>query len=84
VVDALSNPTGFHLTPGQAFDLDGVDVLLEDLAADTLIAGKGYDARERVIERLEQQGKTSVITPKRNRRRSREYDAKLYKLRQRK
>ena len=25
-VDALGNPTGFHLTPGQAHDLDGADV----------------------------------------------------------
>ncbi|MBO1351785.1 MAG: hypothetical protein EBE86_032440 [Hormoscilla sp. GUM202] len=25
--DALGNPTGFHLTPGQAHDLQGADVL---------------------------------------------------------
>lgn len=27
-VDALGNPTGFHLTPGQAHDLEGADTLL--------------------------------------------------------
>jgi hypothetical protein len=32
-VDALGNPIGFHLTPGQACDLDGADVLLNHLAA---------------------------------------------------
>jgi len=26
-VDALGNPTGFHLTPGQAHDLEGADAL---------------------------------------------------------
>jgi IS5 family transposase len=52
LVDALGNPIGFHLTAGQACDLDGADVLLHELAADTLLADKGYDADERVIERL--------------------------------
>jgi len=27
-VDALGNPIGFALTPGQACDLDGADILL--------------------------------------------------------
>jgi transposase len=80
-VDALGNPTGFHLTPGQACDLDGADVLLEELNADTLLADKGYDADERVIERLERQGKTAVIPPKRNRKTPRDYDQELYKAR---
>lgn len=72
--DALGNPTGFHLTPGQACDLDGADVLLADIPTDTVLADKGYDADERVIERLEAQGKTAVILPKRNRKTPREYD----------
>lgn len=33
-VDALGNPTGFHLTPGQAHDLEGADVLLKDNGAE--------------------------------------------------
>ncbi|NES81905.1 MAG: transposase, partial [Moorea sp. SIO2B7] len=64
-----------------ACDLDGADVLLEDLRANTVIADKGYDANERVIERLEQKGKTVVIPPKRNRVLQREYDKYLYKAR---
>jgi IS5 family transposase len=53
--------------------------LLRDLQADVLLADKGYDADERVIERLQQQGKTAVIPPKRNRKVQREYDKELYK-----
>jgi transposase len=75
------NPIGFHLTPGQACDLDGADVLLNELAADTLLADKGYDADERVIERLQQQGKMAVIPPKRNRTTPLDYDKNLYKAR---
>jgi IS5 family transposase len=80
-VDALGNPTGFYLTPGQACDLDGADVLLENIAADTVLADKGYDADQRVIERLQQQGKTAVIPPKCNRKNPRQYDKELYKAR---
>lgn len=46
LVDALGNPIGFHLSQGQACDLDGADVLLDNLVADTLLADKGYDADE--------------------------------------
>lgn len=81
MVDALGNPTGFHLTPGQACDLDGADVLLPELVSDILLADKGYDADERVIQRLSQMGKTAVIPPKRNRTHPREYDKELYKAR---
>lgn len=80
-MDALGNPTGFHLTPGQRCDLDGADVLLEDINTDTVLADKAYDADQRVIERLKQQGKTAVIPPKRNRKTSRDYDRELYKAR---
>ena len=45
-VDALGHPVGFHLTPGQACDLDGAEVLLQALVADTVLGDKGYDAEE--------------------------------------
>ena len=80
-VDALGNPLSFHLTPGQACDLDGADQLLPNIVADTVLADKGYDADERVIERLQAQGKTAVIPPKRNRTILRDYDRDLYKAR---
>lgn len=53
VVDALGNPLSFHLTPGQASDLDGADQLLPRVVADTVLGDKGYDADERVIEKLQ-------------------------------
>jgi transposase len=80
-VDALGNPTGFFLTPGQACDLDGADVLLAEVQADTVIADKAYDADARVIQPLEQAGKTVVIPPRRTRKEPRPYDAELYKAR---
>jgi transposase len=81
VVDALGNPISFHLTPGQACDLDGADVLLPQTKANTILADKGYDADARVIEVLEAQAKTAVIPSKRNRTNPREYDTHLYKAR---
>jgi transposase len=80
-VDALGNPTGFLLTPGQACDLEGADVLLPALAAPIVIADKGYDADQRVLRPLAQAGKTAVIPPKANRTTSRGYDKDLYQAR---
>ena len=47
-VDALENPMGFHLSGGKP-DLDGADVLLPNLNANTMLADKGYDADVRVL-----------------------------------
>jgi transposase len=80
-VDALGNPTGFHLTGGQACDLDGADRLLLAIASDTVLADKGYDADARFIEPLEKAGKTAVVPPKCNRKNPRSYDTHLYKAR---
>ena len=81
MTDALGNPLRFHLTPGQACDLGGADKLLPDLAADTVLSDKAYDADGRVIERLEAKKKTAVIPPKRSRKQQREYDKELYRAR---
>jgi len=64
--NALGNPTDFYLTEGQIHDLIGSDYFLEDLQADALLADKAYDADERVIQKLEIQGKEAVIPPKKN------------------
>ena len=80
-VDALGNPTGFHLTPGQAHDLEGADALLPAIEADTLIADKAFDADKRVIEPLAAAGKRTVIPPKSSRKSRRDYDKDLYKER---
>ena len=80
-VDALGNPTGFHLTPGQAHDLEGADVLLAHTQSDAVIADKAYDAQARVIEPLLKAGKAVVIPPRSTRKDQRDYDRHLYKAR---
>jgi transposase len=81
MVDALGNPTGFALSPGQAHDLEGADALLPDLAATALIADKAFDAEARVLRPLEEAGRTAVIPPKGNRKEPRPHDKELYKAR---
>ena len=80
-VDALGNPTGFHLTAGQASDLEGADVLLASIQAGAVLADKAYDAQERVIEPLLAKGKQVVIPSRRDRKEPREHDRQLYKER---
>jgi len=77
----LGNPIGFHITGGQACDLDGADVLLGQIEADIVLADKGFDADERVLIPLQKAGKVAVIPPKANRKVQREYDKELYKAR---
>ncbi len=79
--DALGNPTGFHLTAGQAHDLEGADVLLAASKAQTVIADKGYDARHRVVEPLLRANKAVVIPSRSTNRQQREYDKALYSAR---
>ena len=71
------------MTPGQACDLEGADALLPGLEAPIVIADKGYDADERVLQPLAQAGKTAVIPPKANRKEPRAYDRERYKARHR-
>ena len=59
------NPTSFHLTEGQAHDLDSADVLLPLVQADTILGDRGYDADARVLEPLEAAGKRAVIPRRR-------------------
>ena len=77
-MDALDNPTGFHLTPGRAHDLQGADGLLP---AQTIIADKAYDAHDRVVQPLLQGGKQVVIPSRARSKQPREYDRDLYKTR---
>ncbi len=73
-VDALGNPTGFFLTPGQAHDLAGADQLLPGVEAETVIADKGYDAQERVIAPMKKSGKKAIIPSKSNAKEARIFD----------
>ncbi|WP_256329528.1 IS5 family transposase [Nitrosomonas sp. Nm33] len=78
--DALGNLTGFHLTPGQAHDLQGADALLPDILCKVkaFLADKAYDAAERVLDLLDQKAVKAVIPPKSNRTQQREYDEDMY------
>ena len=80
-VDALGNPTGFHLTPGQSHDLQGADVLLKDTSGQTVIADKGYDAQARLIQPLLEKGKAVVIPSRSTNKQPREYDSHIYQAR---
>lgn len=81
--DALGNPTGFHLSAGQAHDLCGADVLLPKIlnSIEAFLADKAYDAQARVLDLLERAGVTTVIPAKANRKEKRDYDKEMYKWR---
>jgi len=81
--DALGNPTGFHLSPGQAHDLQGADVLLEALLDQikALLADIAYAARARLLDRLEQHQVEAVIPPKSNQKEPWEFDQDKYRWR---
>lgn len=81
LVDALGNPTAFHLSGGEAHDLVGADHLLAEMHAQMLIADKAFDADQRVLEPLAAAGKTAVIPPRANRSSPREFDRDLYNAR---
>ena len=78
----MGNPTGLHLTPGQAHDLQGADVLLDAIhEICALLADKAYDAAKRALERLKEANCKALILPKSNRKEQREYDKEMYKWR---
>lgn len=80
--DALGNPTGFHLTPGQDHDLAGADALMDKMTqAEALLADKAYDVDERMRQKLKEKGCIPVIPPKSNRKNPSDYDAYAYKSR---
>jgi transposase len=82
ICDALGNPTGFYLTPGQEHDLSGADALMDEMTkADAVLADKAYDADERMRHKLQEKGCTAVIPAKSNRINPSSYDKDLYKAR---
>lgn len=78
--DALGNPLGFVLTPGQKADCTQAITLIEGLEFQALLADKGYDS-DAIVNYVESRGAVAVIPPKRNRKIQREYDKELYKER---
>jgi transposase len=70
----------FLLTPGQTHDITQAASLLEGLAAEQVIADKGYDG-DKVLQVVHDQGGQAVIPPKSNRKVQRLYDKQLYRER---
>lgn len=67
-------------TPGQRADVTQGEALIEGIAADAVIADKGYDA-DHLVEAIEQTDAEAVIPPRNNRPVMRPYDRTLYKER---
>jgi transposase len=80
-VDGRGRPTGIHLTPGQAHDLEGADVLLPGIEARTVIADSAYDATARLIAPLKLAGKRVVIPSNPTRKHRRKVRRSLYRVR---
>jgi transposase len=81
-VDALGNPTALMLSDGQAHDLVGADALLSDVQeGTTLIADKGYDAEQRVVQPLIARGCAVVIPSRAGAKQPRACDKHLYRAR---
>jgi transposase len=77
LVDALGNPCGLMLTPGQDHDLTCAQPLLENADPGALIGDKAYDA-DALIDTLNQRAIIPVIPPKANRTAKRDCDFALY------
>jgi transposase len=78
--DALGNALRFILTGGERNDITQAQALVEGIAADYVIADKGYDAAPFVIK-LKERNLEVVIPSRRNRKEQREIDTHLYKER---
>lgn len=78
--DALGNPLKIIVTEGNASDIALASALVEGLKNKTIIADKGYDSNDFLIEGLVA-GCTMTIPPKMSRNYQRDYDRHIYKER---
>lgn len=78
--DALGNAIRFILTGGQRNDMTQAEALVENLAADYVLADKGYDSDAFALK-LKEMGAEVVIPSRANRKELREIDEHLYKER---
>jgi len=78
--DALGNPLKIIVTEGNASDITCASALMEGHRDITIIADKGYDSNDFLIEGLVN-GFTMEIPPKKNRNYQRKYDKHVYKER---
>ncbi len=73
-------PVRFFITAGTTADCTVAKQLIENFAADNLLADRGYDT-DTIVNAASQQGMRVVIPSKKNRKEQRVYDRYLYKLR---
>uniref|UniRef100_UPI001596DBA1 IS5 family transposase n=1 Tax=Candidatus Regiella insecticola TaxID=138073 RepID=UPI001596DBA1 len=79
-VDAHGMPVRIFITSGTTADCQQAMNLIKGIAAEYLLADKGYDS-DNIIKKAEEAGMQIVIPPKKNRKIQREYDKALYKHR---
>lgn len=77
-VSGLGLPVKLVLTAGQAADVTQANALMEEVAAEVVIADKGYDSRA-VVERIERRGAEAVIPSRKNSKEPRVYDRERYR-----
>jgi transposase len=82
LADAFGRPIAFHITPGEAADINAYETLinLPENMPTALLAGKAYDA-DRIRSDLGQRGVKPVIPPRSNRKNAIPYDIELYRQR---
>lgn len=78
--DALGNPVAFELSPGQEADVTHAEAVIGDRQPEVVIGDKGYDS-DAFVETLRTRGIDVVIPPRANRTAPRDYDAVLYRER---
>ena len=78
--DALGNALRFILTGGERNDITQAEGLIENFAAEYVIADKGYDS-EAFVLKLKEQNAEAVIPSRSNHKVQREIDRHLYKER---
>jgi len=79
-VDALGNPLRWYLTGGEVHDITQGPALIAGLAAEQVIADKGYDSNA-FIACIESAGAHAVVPPRKTRLEQRIYDRHAYRER---
>jgi transposase len=79
-VDAHGMPVRVRITAGPKADCTEASHLIEGIAAQYLLADRGYDS-DAIIAQAKDQGMQPVIPPKSNRKDKRDYDKAIYMCR---
>ena len=79
-VDAHGMPVRIFITKGTTADCTQAEKLIEGFASNILLADRGYDSNA-IVKKAEEAGMQVVIPSRKNRKKQREHDEILYKLR---